>query len=231
MFIFKNMSAKYPSLYNHSLVVILLNVWWKNWSNLQLSLHESFSSKQLSYFRMQQKCFMVLLNLSCTILKDRSQESRFNEADYFHCIIKDIFPPPEKNYFTIFNWNAVDLQCSVSFSVHQSDSLTHIFFFRCFSHIDYYKILSMVPCAIQYIFVGYLFYVWKKVKVNIAQSISDSLRRHGLYSPWTSPGQNTGVNSLSLLQGIFPTQGSNAGLLNCRRILYQLGYQGSLFYV
>ena len=32
------------------------------------------------------------------------------------------------------------------------------------------------------------------------------------YSPWDSPGQNTGVGSLSLLQGIFPTQGSNPGL-------------------
>ena len=37
--------------------------------------------------------------------------------------------------------------------------------------------------------------------------VSDSLRPHGLYSPWNSPGQNTRVGSLSLLQGIFPTQG------------------------
>ena len=57
--------------------------------------------------------------------------------------------------------------------------------------------------------------------------VSDSLRPHGLYSPWNSPGQNTGVGSLFLLQGIFPTQGSNPGLLHCRRILYQLSYQGS----
>ena len=34
---------------------------------------------------------------------------------------------------------------------------------------------------------------------------SDSLQPHGLYSPWNSPGWNTGVGSLSLLQGIFPT--------------------------
>ena len=40
--------------------------------------------------------------------------------------------------------------------------------------------------------------------------------------PWNSPGQNT-VGSLSLLQGIFPTQGSNWGLLHCRQILYQTG--------
>ena len=39
--------------------------------------------------------------------------------------------------------------------------------------------------------------------------VSDSLWPHGLYSPWSSPGQNTGVGSLSLPQGIFPTQGLN----------------------
>ena len=47
--------------------------------------------------------------------------------------------------------------------------------------------------------------------------LSGSLRPHGLYSPWNSPGQNTEVGGLSLLQGIFPTQGSNPGLLHCRR--------------
>ena len=57
--------------------------------------------------------------------------------------------------------------------------------------------------------------------------VSDSLRPHGLYNPWKSPGQNTGMGSLSLLQGIFPTQGSNPGLPHCRRILYQLSHQGS----
>ena len=46
-------------------------------------------------------------------------------------------------------------------------------------------------------------------------------------SPWNSPGQNTGVGSLSLLQGIFPTQASNPGLPYCRRILYQLSHKGS----
>ena len=57
--------------------------------------------------------------------------------------------------------------------------------------------------------------------------MSDSLRPHGLYSPWNSLGQNTGVGSLSLLQGIFPTQGSNPGLPYCRRIPYQLSHKGS----
>ena len=57
--------------------------------------------------------------------------------------------------------------------------------------------------------------------------VSDSLRLHGLYSPLNSPGQKTGVGSLSLLQGIFPTQGLNPGLLHCRQILYQLSHKGS----
>ena len=44
----------------------------------------------------------------------------------------------------------------------------------------------------------------------------NSLWPHGLHSTWNSPGQNTGMGSLSLLQGIFPTQGSNPGLPHCR---------------
>ena len=62
--------------------------------------------------------------------------------------------------------------------------------------------------------------------------LSGSLWPHGLQPtkclcPWNSPGQNTGVGSLSLLQGIFPTQGSNPGLPHCRLILYQLSHKGS----
>ena len=52
-------------------------------------------------------------------------------------------------------------------------------------------------------------------------------RPHGLHSPWDSPGQDTGVGSRSLLQGILPAQGSNPALPHCGRILYQLSYQGS----
>ena len=50
-----------------------------------------------------------------------------------------------------------------------------------------------------------------------------------LYSPWNSPGQNTGVGSLSLLQGIFRTQGLNPYLPHCRQILYQLSHKRSPF--
>ena len=62
---------------------------------------------------------------------------------------------------------------------------------------------------------------------EICSIVSDSVRPHGLYIPWHSPGQNTGVGSYSLLQGIFPTQGSNQGLLHYRCIPYQLNHQGS----
>ena len=53
----------------------------------------------------------------------------------------------------------------------------------------------------------------------------DFVRR--LYSPWNSPGQSARVGIYSLLQEIVPTQGSNPGLLHCRRILYQLSRKGS----
>ena len=57
--------------------------------------------------------------------------------------------------------------------------------------------------------------------------VSSSLQLHGLCSPWNSPSQNAGVGSLSLLQGIFPTQGSNPGLPHCQWILYQLSHKAS----
>ena len=59
-----------------------------------------------------------------------------------------------------------------------------------------------------------------KVKVKVAQSGLTLCGPHGLYNPWNSLSQNTGVGSLSLLQGIFTTQGSNPGLPHCRQILY-----------
>ena len=58
-------------------------------------------------------------------------------------------------------------------------------------------------------------------EVKVAQSCPT------LYSPWNSPGQNTGVGSLSLLQEIFPTQRLDPGLPHCGQILYQLSPKGS----
>ena len=62
-----------------------------------------------------------------------------------------------------------------------------------------------------------LFPVWKSESRSV---MSNCLWPHGLYSPWNTPGQNSGVGSLSLLQGILPTQGSSQGLSHCRQILY-----------
>ena len=80
--------------------------------------------------------------------------------------------------------------------------------------------------------------VWKiKVKVSrLRQTLCDPMDYtvHEILQArileWNSPGKNTGVGSLSLLQGIFPTQESNPGLLHCRRILYQLSCEGRLSY-
>ena len=55
----------------------------------------------------------------------------------------------------------------------------------------------------------------------------NSLWPHGLYSSWNSPGQNTGVGNLLLLQDIFPTQGLNPGHPHCGEILYQVSHKGS----
>ena len=48
--------------------------------------------------------------------------------------------------------------------------------------------------------------IYRKEERESRLVVSDSLWPHGLYSPWNSPGQNTGLGSLSVLQGIFPTQ-------------------------
>ena len=72
----------------------------------------------------------------------------------------------------------------------------------------------------------------RKVKVLVTSVVSDSLRPHGLQParllcPWDSPGKNTGVGSHSLLQGIFPTQGSNPGLrVGLQADFYHLSHQG-----
>ena len=70
-----------------------------------------------------------------------------------------------------------------------------------------------------------------ELKVEVCSVVSDSLRPHGLYPtrllcPWDFPGNSTGVVCHFLLQGIFPTQGSNLGLLHCRQTLSCLSHQG-----
>ena len=89
---------------------------------------------------------------------------------------------------------------------------------------NYMRICSRIQC-------------WPSIVIQLLKQIEwvseshsvmpNSLWPHGLYSLWNSPGQNTRVGSLSLLQGIFPTNGSNSGLLHYRQILYHLRHQGS----
>ena len=78
----------------------------------------------------------------------------------------------------------------------------------------------------------FIFLMLVKCESESCSVVSDSLQPYGLYSPWNFPGQNTAVGSLSLLQGIFPTQLLHWSLLHCRQIFffsffYQLSYQGS----
>ena len=91
------------------------------------------------------------------------------------------------------------------------------------SFIILYGTLSIAPALDFYL-----------LHTNASESrsvVSDSLGLQGLYSPWNSLAQNTGVGSLSLLQEIFPTQKSNQGLLRCRWILYQLRDAKWFFYL
>ena len=80
------------------------------------------------------------------------------------------------------------------------------------------------PLNITY-FIGEIIYmhnikIFKNYTGSESHSImSNSMWPHGLYSPWNSSGQNSEVGSLFLLQWI-SLQGSNPGLLHCRRILY-----------
>ena len=95
--------------------------------------------------------------------------------------------------------------------------LYYIILFSCFKPVN--------PKGNQsWIFIG-------KMRKWSHSVMSDSLRPHGLYParllcPWDFPGKNTGVGYHFLLQGIFPTQGSNLGLPHCRKTLYCLSHQG-----
>ena len=65
-----------------------------------------------------------------------------------------------------------------------------------------------------------------KVQVLVTQSCPTLLPTR-LLCPWASPGKNTGVGCHFHLQGIFPTQGLNPGVLHCRKILYHMSHWGS----
>ena len=94
------------------------------------------------------------------------------------------------------------------------------------------KSLKRIACGLWFLswqewYIQPQYFFHKRGESEIHSVLSDSLGPHGLYSLRNSPGQNTGVGSLSLLQGIFPTQGLNPGLLHCRWILNQLSHKES----
>ena len=90
------------------------------------------------------------------------------------------------------------------------------------------KMIVLHPSALNQKILRHPSFLYIKLESESYSVVSDSLQ---LYSPWNSPGQNTRVASLSLLQEIFPTQGSNSGLLHCRQIVYQLSHKGSPFHM
>ena len=139
-----------------------------------------------------------------------------------HCFLHHLEAPGLTEWWNVILWKSpfffilicilylsiVDLQCCTSFKCTAESLLSVLidpFFFRVFSRVGYFRMLSRVPpCPLQWI-------------VKLTQScptLCDPMD----CSPWSSPGQNTWVGSLSLLQGIFPTQGSNPGLLHCSRL-------------
>ena len=91
-------------------------------------------------------------------------------------------------------------------------------------------------CLGVYVYLVFIHYSWHRAPKTLAEWKGKSFSHvwliaiprtlvHQVLCPWNSPGKNTGVGCHSLLQGIFPTQGLNPGLLHCRRILYHLHHR------
>ena len=122
----------------------------------------------------------------------------------------------------------IELASASTFAMTGSDP------FLCEFGDDWWMLLSSTIRSYKILFVwtlhSFLAYFYLLDDILESRSVmSSSLQPHGLYSSWNSPGQNTGMDSRSLFQGIFPTQRSNAGFLHCRRILDQLSDQGSQY--
>ena len=95
------------------------------------------------------------------------------------------------------------------------------------SYIVSEKLNHSVIIFALYICKWRLAYLWRNSYKHEGQYCLTLRASHGPLCPWDSPGKNTGVGCRALLQGIFPTQGSNPGLSHCRWILYRLSHQWS----
>ena len=117
------------------------------------------------------------------------------------------------------------------FSVLRGHEAINIKFIHLFCHLFLYQIRPKFCSTFNQSLLKILPVNYKihnlKSESESCSVVSNSLQPRGLYSPWNSPGQNTGVGSRFLLQRIFLSQGLNPGLLHCRWILYQPCHQGS----
>ena len=122
-------------------------------------------------------------------------------------------------------WTAA-LQAPLSFTISQSLlKFVSIESVMLSNHLILYCPLLLLPS----IFPSIVSVLWLIVSHS---DKSNSLSSHRLYPtrllcPWNYPDKKTGVGCHPLLQGNFPTQGSNPGLLHCRQILYHMSHQES----
>jgi len=129
-------------------------------------------------------------------------------------------------YISIFLYSVSFLDFLMSLLIHQGPlDQPWVFFHNCILSIP--KFTPIPSCLIlpwrgsPHFFLAIAAWKWMNVKViQLCPTLCNPM-------DYTVHGKNTGVGSRALLQGIFPTQGSNPGLLHCRWILYQLNYTGS----
>ena len=85
----------------------------------------------------------------------------------------------------------------------------------------------MCVCVCVQLYTNIYIYIYIFVNIKYWWFVTHGLEPASLLSPWDSSGKNTGVGCHFLLQGIFPTQVLNLGLLHCREFLHCLSHQGS----
>ena len=116
------------------------------------------------------------------------------------------------NFYFTYSIQAVSNFCQCYFQnvsqIHPFLAHTHCHS-SSLSHFPYLIWIITKASASALVSLQFLLIQQQSEKVKVAQSCLTLWDPHGLYSSWSSPGQNIGVGGLSLLQGIFPTQGLN----------------------